>query len=185
VRGAQVLPSLDTAALAAQPLAIHQLRSRQVDAPARATEAVDRIAVEALGVLALAREGERARFDAQRPVGPARPRRLGESAVGVGCPLSGTGPQCGLDFRYVRPRGDLRLARLDQLQRLLGATANSGEGDGSRRGWLDAHRLGDFGQLVEHRGRGHELTRSELGAGLPLDGPRRRGERPAARTSST
>ena len=78
VRGAQLLARVHAPALAAQPFAVEQVGARELGADARAAEPLDRLAVEALGVVAVAQQRARARLDPQRPVGAARPRRLRE-----------------------------------------------------------------------------------------------------------
>ena len=52
VRGAQLLAGVDAAVLAAQPLAVEQVRAGERDADAGAAEPLDRLAVEPLGGLA-------------------------------------------------------------------------------------------------------------------------------------
>ena len=49
VRGAQLLAGVEAAALAAQPLAVEEMRAGQLGAHAGAAEPVDRLAVQALG----------------------------------------------------------------------------------------------------------------------------------------
>jgi hypothetical protein len=56
VRGAQLRPRLGPAALAAQPLAVQQVRAGEFGPKAGAAEPVGRLAVPALGVLAVAEQ---------------------------------------------------------------------------------------------------------------------------------
>src|SRR5215207_5369840 len=62
-RDPQLLARIDAPALAAQPLPIEQARACELAAHARAGEAVDRLAVQALGGVSLAREGAHAGAD--------------------------------------------------------------------------------------------------------------------------
>ena len=71
---AQLLARVDPPALAAQPLAVEQMRAGELHAQARAPEALDRLAVAALGGVPLAGERADAGLDPQRPVaGRERP----------------------------------------------------------------------------------------------------------------
>ena len=68
-RDPQLLARIDAPALTAQPLPVEQARACELDADARAGEAIDRLAVQALGGVSLAREGAHAGADSQRPIG--------------------------------------------------------------------------------------------------------------------
>src|SRR5262249_61311519 len=70
-RAAKLLAGVMPAPLAAQPLAVQQPGAGEIQAQPRAAEAVDGLAVEVLGRLAIADECPRTGLDAQRPVGPA------------------------------------------------------------------------------------------------------------------
>src|SRR5262249_56857334 len=72
-RGAQVLAGIRPPALAAQPLAVQQVRAGELQAQARAPEALDRVAVVALGVT---EQRPHTRFDAPQPVGARRERAV-------------------------------------------------------------------------------------------------------------
>src|SRR5262249_45269302 len=92
VRGAQLLAGVDAPACAAQPLAVEQMGAPEFHADPSAAKAVDRLAVEGLGVLTFGDQCSRAGLNAERPVsatgtggcrqppeGPGRP---------LGCPAS-------------------------------------------------------------------------------------------------
>ena len=76
VRGAQLLAGLAAPALAAQPLAVQQVGAGQFGAQPGAAEPLDRLAVQALGLLALAQQRPGPRLDPQPPVGAAGPGRF-------------------------------------------------------------------------------------------------------------
>jgi hypothetical protein len=67
VRCAELFAGVHAAALAAQPLSVEQLRPRQLRAQACASEARDRLAVLALGVVGAAQRAH-AGFDPRHPV---------------------------------------------------------------------------------------------------------------------
>src|SRR5207302_2825408 len=69
---------------AAEPLAVEEMGPGELDTDAGSAEPVDRLPVEALGVLAVAQQGSRAGLDPQRPVGAAGASRLREPLEGVG-----------------------------------------------------------------------------------------------------
>ena len=120
MRGAELLAGVDAAVLAAQPLAVDQQRAAVRDADAGAGEALERLAVEPLGRLALAQQRARTGEEAERPVGavglgdlrqpleragralrlagPRRPPRRGRPAATSGC-RARAGPR-----RSARPR---------------------------------------------------------------------------------
>src|SRR6476659_5468739 len=79
VRRAQLLTRIHASTLAAQPLAVEQMRSPEVDAQPRATQVVDRLPVEALGLVALAHQGARACLDAKPEAGAGGPCCLREA----------------------------------------------------------------------------------------------------------
>ena len=97
--GAQLFARVHATALAAEPFAVEQARAGELDADPRALEPLDRLAVEGVGVFALAQQRPGACQDAERPI-----RTRGA------CPLFQPGQRGG---------GDLRLAatsrRLDEL----------------------------------------------------------------------
>ncbi len=75
-RGAQLVASVPPTALAPKPLAVDEMGARKVYAHAGASEPVDRLAIQALGGLAVAEQRARTCLDAQRPVGAGGARRL-------------------------------------------------------------------------------------------------------------
>ena len=105
VREAQLLPGVDAPVLAAQPLAVEQIGAPEFHADAGAAKAVDRLAVEGLGRLALAEQCPRAGLDAKRPVSPAgaggRREPLEGASRELGYPAAG---RC-LDELGYRPVG--------------------------------------------------------------------------------
>ena len=94
---AQLLARVDPAALAAQPLAVEQVGAGELEAHAGAAKPLDRLAVEALGGLAVAEQRARAGLDAQRPVGAAGACRLREPLQGVVRALSSAAARGRLD----------------------------------------------------------------------------------------
>ena len=93
-------PGLDTAILPTEPLAVEEMRTRQVWAERRACEPLDRLAIQAFRVRVL-QEGPGPSLKAERPVGPAL-----------------SSPPCELLEGPRRPRlvagSDRRLHHLDQ-----------------------------------------------------------------------
>src|SRR5439155_2130092 len=81
---AQLLARVYPPALASQPLAVEQMGARELHAHAGPAEVRDRLAVEALGDLALAHKRMRTRFDPKRPIGAADTGHLEESSMGTG-----------------------------------------------------------------------------------------------------
>jgi len=77
VGGPQLLACIGTSVLKAQPLAVEQVRAGQFGPQRRTSEPVDRLAVEALGGLALAQQRARARLDSQPEPGLAGPGDAG------------------------------------------------------------------------------------------------------------
>jgi hypothetical protein len=69
VSDAQLLAGVQPPALAAQPLAVEQMRAGELHAHAGAPEPLDRLAVK---VLAVGQQRARARLDPQRPLSAAR-----------------------------------------------------------------------------------------------------------------
>src|SRR6266480_4774333 len=66
-RDSQLLSRVEAATFAAQPLAVQKLCPGELDSKTRARELLDRLAVEAVGVVALAQECARTRLDSARP----------------------------------------------------------------------------------------------------------------------
>ena len=75
----ELLARIDAAAASAQPFAVQQMRASEVEGDATAAEAVDRLAVEALGDRAVAQQRCAARLDAERPLGPGDLRSLAQA----------------------------------------------------------------------------------------------------------
>ena len=75
--------------VAPQPLTVEQVAAGELHAHAGAAETLDRLAVAAVGGIALAEQGADAGFDPERPLGGRHTRTFGQ-------PLEG-----GLDERYV------------------------------------------------------------------------------------
>jgi len=92
VRGAELIAGLTATALAAQPLAIEQVGAGQLDAQARASEAVDRLAVKILRGLTAGQQCARARLGPQRPVGTCGAGGLSQLAEGLGRAVRLPGP---------------------------------------------------------------------------------------------
>ena len=129
VRGAQLLARLAPPALPAQPLAVQEVRARERDPDAGAAEPLDRLAVEALGLFALAHERPRARLHAERPVGPARPADLLQPPQGSGGALRHARAHGGLDELGRHPRRHAELVRIGAgLARTPRARPSSGRG---------------------------------------------------------
>ena len=83
VRGAQLRPGVGPPALAAQPLAVEQVRAGEVGPEAGAAKPVDRLAIAALGVLAVAEQRPGTRVDSLPPVGAGRCWSPGQPAERV------------------------------------------------------------------------------------------------------
>src|SRR5437879_13863847 len=93
---AQLLASVDPAALAAQPFAVEEVSAGELHPDASPGEPLDRLAIEPLGGLAIAKERSRARLDAERPV------RSTGSSVGPE-PPNGVGRRLRLPLRPAAP----------------------------------------------------------------------------------
>jgi len=78
---AQVLPRLNTAALAAQPLPVQQVTAGELGADPGPAQALDRLAVAGLG-LGAAEQGTDPGLDPQRPVGGQYPGPFGQPFQG-------------------------------------------------------------------------------------------------------
>jgi hypothetical protein len=87
VRGAQLFAGIDAPVLASQPFSVEQVGAAERPADAGAAKPVDRLAIEALGCIAVAQHRARARLDSQRPIGATCACRLRESLEGVGSAL--------------------------------------------------------------------------------------------------
>ena len=73
----QLLTCVDPPALPAQPLPVEQTGASEINADPGAAETFQRFAIETFSGIRVAQQGARPGFDAQRPVRPARTRRLG------------------------------------------------------------------------------------------------------------
>ena len=149
---AQLCARVDAAILAAQPLPVEEMRACEVGPEPRAPQAVDGLAVQALGGLALAQQRARPGVEAERPVGVAGLRVLAESRESALRELGVPGPRGGLDQLAQRPRGDVELRRVlarlhGRRERLLVAaeavhehgrspSARTGRRSPGRRRWL-------------------------------------------------
>ena len=114
VRGAQLLARVDAAG--ARGAATRRRAGGRGRAPARtrgAAEPVDRLAVEALGGLAVAEQRARARLEPERPVGAGRRWSLSASRSSASAARSGLpGPRGRLDQLGQRPGRDAQLVRV-------------------------------------------------------------------------
>ena len=109
---AQLLARVDPPTLAAQPLAVKQVRPRELGTKPGAAQSIDRLAIGALGVLALTEQRPRAREDAQPPIAVADARRLGQSLERLAGKPGLPGPGGRLDQLRKRPPGEVQLRRL-------------------------------------------------------------------------
>ena len=105
VRGAQLRPRLGPPALAAQPLTVQQVGAGELGPNAGAAEPADRLAVPALGVLAVAEQRPAARVDPLPPVGLADAGRLGQSAERAGGQPGLPGPVTLIAFAILLAAG--------------------------------------------------------------------------------
>ena len=169
VGGAQLLARVDAAALAAQPLAVEQVGAGELGAQPRAAQALDRLAIQALGGLAFAQQRARAGRDPQRPVGvggTASPPRDARAARARSRRV--LAPGRGLDQLAQRPGRDEQLGRvvagvLCRRQRLVVAAETVEQDRACPVCVLDGGPLAPGGGLVD---RGVD----QLG-GLGLRGP--------------
>jgi hypothetical protein len=103
MRGAQLCPRVGPPTLAAQPLAVQQVRTGQLGPEAGAAEPADRVAVPALGVLAVAEQRLAAGVDPLAPVGLADAGGLSQPGQRVGGQPGLPGPAGRLDQLSKRP----------------------------------------------------------------------------------
>src|SRR6185295_19504435 len=80
----KLYPRVDPATLPAQPLSVQQVRAGEVGADAGTPKPLDRLAVTALGSVAIAQQRARTSFDAERPVRAADAGDRGQPAEGIG-----------------------------------------------------------------------------------------------------
>jgi hypothetical protein len=124
VGGSQLIARVAPAALAAQPFAVQEMTTGELDADAGAGEALDRLAIERLGGFPVAQQRPRARLDAERPVGATGRGCLRKLAEGIQSRLRLPAPDGRLDQLdrpiIAPPRGVSVLAGLLRLgERLL------------------------------------------------------------------
>ena len=115
--------------LAAQPLAVQQLRAGEVDARSRLrAEPLDRLAVERLGSLALAQQRARAGLAPERPVRAGGARPLLEPPQRRGGDVGRAGPRGRLDQLGERPAEEAQVARTRTRAGRRPARPRSGRG---------------------------------------------------------
>ena len=101
--------SVRASALAAQPLAVDEMGSGQLEGHAGAAQMIDRLAVQRLGSRALAHQGTRTCLDPERQVRPARPGGLREPPQHRSGAPDVAAPGSGLDDLHRSPSGEPRL----------------------------------------------------------------------------
>src|SRR5580704_3398829 len=74
--GAELFTSVDATAYPAEPLAVHETRSSELDANPGPHQPVDRLSVKAFGRFVVAEQRPRPRLDPKSPVGANRLRHL-------------------------------------------------------------------------------------------------------------
>src|SRR5690348_9918816 len=79
----QLFARVQATTLAAEPLAVKEVRTGTIDRDARAAESLDRLGVEVIGALVIDQQCVRASRDSQSPISPARPAPLAQTAVGL------------------------------------------------------------------------------------------------------
>src|SRR4051794_41956960 len=94
---AQLLARVEPAALPAQPFAVQEVSAGELHADASPGEPLDRLAIEPLGGLAIAKERPQARLDAERPVRSTGSSLGREPPQGVGGRLRPPPPNRGPD----------------------------------------------------------------------------------------
>src|SRR5205814_1180132 len=99
----KLLARVDAPTRTTQPLAEEQPAARELGTEPGAPQAIDRLAVQALGRLTLAQQRARPRVEAQRPVGVARTRVLAQSLQTTRRELGVLRPAGGLDQLAERP----------------------------------------------------------------------------------
>src|SRR4051812_46355670 len=100
--------------LAPQPLAVEQMRPREVEAKACRFQTVDGLTVQRLGGFPATEERPRARFDTQCPWGAAGARTFAQALKGFRGTLASTAAAGGFD------QLDRRKGREPQLMRVRG-----------------------------------------------------------------
>src|SRR5580693_8348099 len=122
VRGAKLRPRVGPPALATQPLTVEQVRAGELRRKAGTAQPADRLAIAALGVLAVAEQRPAARVGPLPPVGLANAGGLSQPGERAGGQLGLPGPAGRLDQLGQRSYGD------KQLRRLLGGLLGLGQG---------------------------------------------------------
>jgi len=116
VRVAELVAGVGAPALAAQPLAVDEVGARELDAVAGGAEAVERFAVETLGVFAVAQQRARTGFEGERPVGAGGLAHLRQRSERVDRGLASADADGRFDQLGQHPRhGPDRLATLGGL----------------------------------------------------------------------
>jgi hypothetical protein len=103
VRPAQLLARVDARLLTPQPLAAEQVRTGDVNDDPAAPEMVDRLAVQRVGLVAVAQQRARAGLHAERPARTGDARALSELRQRPGCLVKGAAPHARLDELGQRP----------------------------------------------------------------------------------
>jgi len=93
----QLLSRVNASALAAQPLAVEQMRPGELDADLGAGKVLDRLPVQTLCRRTFAQQRPRARLDPERPFGAAGAGSLREPIQGVGRDVAAVAPDRRLD----------------------------------------------------------------------------------------
>ena len=140
---AELLASIPTSSLAAQPFSVNEPGACKLRPRARALEAIDRLSVEPFGFAPAEKERLRPRQHAEPPIGAARGSTLGEHADGLRRELFLAASHCRLDQVGKRSghedlieagvlRGDHGLViaaetELENAQRRLGKTDEGAE----------------------------------------------------------
>ena len=118
---AQLLTRVDPAILAAQPLAVEQVRARELGAQPGAAQPLDRLAIQALGARARRSAAPASAPRCQRPLGAGRSRRRRQPLERVARELGVARARRRLDQLGQRPRRHLRLERVRVACRGRGA----------------------------------------------------------------
>ena len=100
MRGVQLRPSVGPAALATQPLTVQQVRAGELGPKAGTAQPADRLAIGALGVLAVVEQRPAARVGPLPPVGLANAGGLSQPGERAGLLRQGPGK---VAWRFARP----------------------------------------------------------------------------------
>ena len=124
MRGAELGARVHAAILATQPLAVEQVRAGELGPQPGAAQPLDRLAVQAIGDFAVARQRSRTRQDPEPPVGGRNRgdlRQRLECSDGELCPPDANG---GLDQLRARP-AEMNSAGASSAARWAQASARS------------------------------------------------------------